>query len=126
MAETMKTAVFTGIKEIELQECERPVPKGNKALVKIDATAICTWEQRVYTGVNKVEFPFIGGHEIAAHIVELGDEVNRTEWAVEIKCCRATLQCRNCFIVKQETPRAVITLTIVHIWKECLIKEWVD
>ena len=31
MAETMKTAVFTGIKEIELQECERPVPKGNKA-----------------------------------------------------------------------------------------------
>ena len=74
MAETMKTAVFTGIKEIELQECERPVPKGNKALVKIDATAICTWEQRVYTGVNKVEFPFIGGHEIAAHIVELGDE----------------------------------------------------
>ena len=27
MAETMKTAVFTGIKEIELQECERPVPK---------------------------------------------------------------------------------------------------
>lgn len=24
-------------------------------------------------GVNNVEFPFIGGHEIAAHIVELGD-----------------------------------------------------
>lgn len=101
MAETMKTAVFTGIKEIELQECERPVPKGNKALVKIDATAICTWEQRVYTGVNKVEFPFIGGHEIAAHIVELGDEVNRTEWAVGDKVVvGATLQCRNCFYCK--------------------------
>ena len=27
MAETMKTAVFTGIKEIELQECERPSSK---------------------------------------------------------------------------------------------------
>ena len=29
-----------------------------------------------------------GGHEIAAHIVELGDEVNRTEWAVGDKVVR--------------------------------------
>lgn len=101
MSEIMRTAVFTDIRKIELQECERPVPKGNKVLVKIDATAICTWEQRVYTGVNKVEFPFIGGHEIAAHIVELGNEVNRQEWAVgDTVVVGATLQCRNCFYCK--------------------------
>lgn len=101
MSEKMRTAVFTDIKEIELQECDRPIAKGNKALVKIDATAICTWEQRVYTGVNKVEFPFIGGHEIAAHIVALGDEVNKNEWAVGDKVVvGATLQCRNCFHCK--------------------------
>ena len=98
MSNVMRTAVFTDVKKIELQECERPVPRGNKVLVKIDATAICTWEQRVYTGVNKVEFPFIGGHEIAAHIVEMGEEVNRQEWAVGDKVVvGATLQCRNCF-----------------------------
>ncbi len=67
MAETMKTAVIYRIKENELQECERPVPKGNKALVKIDATAICTWEQRVYTGVNKVEFPFLEDRDCSAY-----------------------------------------------------------
>lgn len=101
MEEKMKTAVFKGIKEIELQECERPVPIGNKVLVKIDATAICTWEQRVYTGVNKVEFPFIGGHEIAAHIVEMGDTVNLDEWHIGDKVVvGATLQCRNCYYCK--------------------------
>lgn len=101
MNETMKTAVFTDIKEIELQECERPVAKGNKVLVKIDATAICTWEQRVYTGVNKVEFPFIGGHEIAAHIVAMGEDVNQAEWNIGDKVVvGATLQCRNCYYCK--------------------------
>ena len=101
MSNVMRTAVFTDVKKIELQECERPVPRGNKVLVKIDATAICTWEQRVYTGVNKVEFPFIGGHEIAAHIVEMGEEVNRQEWAVgDQVVVGATLQCRNCFYCK--------------------------
>ncbi|MDD3184019.1 MAG: zinc-binding dehydrogenase [Anaerostipes sp.] len=101
MSEKMRTAVFTDIKEIGLEECDRPVAKGNKALVKIDACAICTWEQRVYTGVNEVEFPFIGGHEIAAHIVDLGDGVNTNEWSVGDKVVvGATLQCRNCFHCK--------------------------
>lgn len=66
MSETMKTAVFRDVKKIELETCDKPGAAGNKILVKIDASAICTWEQRVYTGVNKVEFPFIGGHEIFA------------------------------------------------------------
>ncbi|MDQ0203240.1 zinc-dependent alcohol dehydrogenase [Pectinatus haikarae] len=97
----MKTAVFTGIREVGLQECKTPVAKGNKVLVKIDACAICTWEQRVYTGVNKVEFPFIGGHEIAGEIVSMGDDVNKTEWTIGDKVVvGATLQCRNCYYCK--------------------------
>lgn len=101
VSETMKTAVFTDIKEIGIQVHERPKAKGNKVLVKIDASAICTWEQRVYTGVNKVEFPFIGGHEIAGHIVEIGEDVNQTEWKVGDKVVvGATLPCRNCYYCK--------------------------
>lgn len=99
--ETMKTAVFRGVKDIALETCERPEANGKKVLVKIDACAICTWEQRVYTGVNKVQFPFIGGHEIAGHIVALGDEVNQSEWSVGDKVVvGATLQCRNCYYCK--------------------------
>ena len=97
----MKTAVFTNIREIGLQECETPVVKKNKVLVRIDACAICTWEQRVYTGVNKVEFPFIGGHEIAGKVVAMGDEINKTEWKIGDKVVvGVTLPCRNCYYCK--------------------------
>ncbi len=101
MNQTMKAAVFTGVGKIELQECPRPDVQANKILVKTDATALCTWEQRVYTGVNKVEFPFIGGHEIAAHIIELGEGVNRNEWHIGDKVVvGAYLACQQCFHCK--------------------------
>ena len=93
--------MFRDIRQIELEICEKPKASGNKILVKIDASAICTWEQRVYTGVNKVEFPFIGGHEIAGHIVEMGEDVDHTEWAIGDKVViGATLPCRNCYYCK--------------------------
>lgn len=101
MCKTMKTAVFTDVKKIQLEECKRPAAKGNKAVIKVDACAICTWEQRVYTGVKKVEFPFIGGHEIAGEIVELGDELDKNEWHVGDKVVvGATLPCGNCYFCK--------------------------
>lgn len=101
MNSKMKTAVFTDIKQVGLEEYDRPSASGNKVLIKVDAAAICTWEQRVYTGVNKVEFPFIGGHEIAGHIEEMGNEVNKNEWSVGDKVVvGVTLPCRNCFYCK--------------------------
>lgn len=101
MSETMKTAVFRDIKKIGLESCEKPKAAGNKVLVKIDASAICTWEQRVYTGVNKVDFPFIGGHEMAGHIVEMGEDANQTEWSIGDRVVvGATLPCRDCYYCK--------------------------
>ena len=100
--ETMRIAVFTGVRQIQVETCARPKATGNKALVKIEATAICTWEQRVYTGVNSVEFPFIGGHEIAGYIVAMGEDMNRQEWAIGDRVViGATLQCRNCLYCKE-------------------------
>ena len=67
----MKTAVFYGIEDLRIEECPLPEVSEKKILIKIEACALCTWEQRVYTGVKKVDYPFIGGHEIAAEIVAL-------------------------------------------------------
>lgn len=101
MRESMKTAVFNGVKNIEIETCDKPKATGNKVLVKIEACAICTWEQRVYSGVKSVEFPFIGGHEIAAEIVELGDDVNQSEWSIGDKVVvGVTLACRDCYFCK--------------------------
>lgn len=101
MCDRMRTAVFTDVRKIEIQECKRPIARENQVLVKVDACAICTWEQRVYTGVKKVEFPFIGGHEIAGHIVSIGDKVNQREWNIGDKVLVGVAQsCRNCVYCK--------------------------
>ncbi|MBO1306103.1 alcohol dehydrogenase catalytic domain-containing protein [Enterococcus sp. 669A] len=97
----MKTAVFYGVEDLRIEECATPEASANKILIKIDACAICTWEQRVYTGVKKVEYPFIGGHEIAAEIVDLGSEIDQKNWKIGDKVVFGTnLACGNCEFCK--------------------------
>jgi NADPH:quinone reductase-like Zn-dependent oxidoreductase len=43
-------------------------------LIKIKACAICTWEQREYSGVQTL-YPLAGGHEVAGELVEMGKKV---------------------------------------------------
>lgn len=101
MAEIAKTLVFTGVKEIEIREYEIPEVPADKVLVKVDACAICTWEQRVYTGVKKVDFPFIGGHEMVGKIVAMGDHVDRRQWKLGDTVVAGTmLACKNCYQCK--------------------------
>src|SRR5690625_904659 len=78
----MKAAVFTEIDNVEIQEIEKPVPGKGEVRVKIKACAICTFEQRVYKGLLKVPFPFIGGHEVAGVIEEVGENVDSKRWKV--------------------------------------------
>lgn len=97
----MKTAVFYGIKDLRIEECDLPEVSENKILIKIEACAICTWEQRVYTGIKKVDYPFIGGHEIAAEIVALGSSIDKTKWQVGNKVVFGTnLACGDCDFCK--------------------------
>jgi len=73
---TMLVGVMTGPGAIEMHEVEIPTPGVNEVLVRIMATAICTWEQRSYSGQQSNKFPFVGGHESAGEIVALGPGVS--------------------------------------------------
>ncbi len=101
MSEMAKSLVFTGERQLEIREYPIPEVSGDKILIKVDASAICTWEQRVYTGVKKVEFPFIGGHEMSGRIIAMGKDVDRRQWAVgDMVVAGVTLPCRNCYRCK--------------------------
>ena len=73
---TMRVGVMTGVRNIGLQDVAVPEPGAGEILVRIRATAICTWEQRSYTGAQENSFPFIGGHEIAGEVARLGPGVS--------------------------------------------------
>jgi len=74
--EQMRIGVMTGPGQIEIREVATPRPAVNQVLVRIRATAICTWEQRSYSGQQSNKFPFLGGHEMAGEIVEIGHGVS--------------------------------------------------
>lgn len=74
MTATFKRSVFVGPRQIRIDELEIPEPGPRQALVKVKACAICTWEQREYTGEEPF-YPLYGGHETAGELVALGSKV---------------------------------------------------
>ena len=69
---TFVAGAITGVGKVELVDIPTPTPGYGEALIRIEATAICTWEQRTYSGAQSNKFPFIGGHEIAGTVVSFG------------------------------------------------------
>src|SRR5579864_6824908 len=73
----MRAAVLVAPRNLELRDFPVPRPGPGQALVRLRATALCTWEQRTYQGIQHVQTPFVGGHETAGVVAALGEGVGR-------------------------------------------------
>ncbi|HHY93960.1 MAG TPA: zinc-binding dehydrogenase [Firmicutes bacterium] len=67
-----RRVVITAPRKLEILEEPIPEPGPGEALVKVRAVALCTWEQRTYTGAQRDSYPLLGGHEIAGVVEKLG------------------------------------------------------
>ncbi|QRN85945.1 zinc-binding dehydrogenase [Clostridia bacterium] len=76
----MKVGAITGIKEAKVIEIAKPKIKSDEVLVRVKACAICTFEQRIFDGTKNYGYPYLGGHEVAGVIEELGSDVNENAW----------------------------------------------
>jgi 2-desacetyl-2-hydroxyethyl bacteriochlorophyllide A dehydrogenase len=74
VTETYKRSVFVGPRQIRVDDVPLPEPGPRQALVKVKACAICTWEQRMYSG-DEPSYPLAGGHEVSGELVKLGSQV---------------------------------------------------
>ena len=98
MDNKMNAAAITGINQINLVQVKRPEPGPNEILLRIHACALCTWEQRVFSGVKRLPLPHIGGHEIAGEIAGLGTGVDPTKFPLGAKAAGRTLRaCGSCY-----------------------------
>ena len=96
----MRTAVFTGVRNVEVHTYDTPKIEDDKILVHLEACGICTWEQRVYSGKINVNYPLIGGHETAGRIEAIGKHVIG-DWKIGQKVVvGVTLPCRECYFCK--------------------------
>ena len=71
----MKAAVITGVNSIDVTEVPDPIAGPGEVVVRMRGAGLCTWEQRAYTGQQKIDYPFLGGHENAGEVVEIGPGV---------------------------------------------------
>ncbi|HEY1297900.1 MAG TPA: zinc-binding dehydrogenase [Chloroflexota bacterium] len=72
---TMRAGVLVAPRALELREFDLPRPGAGQVLVRVRATALCTWEQRTYAGIQDIKTPFVGGHESAGVVAAVGDGV---------------------------------------------------
>lgn len=78
MSIKINAAVITSPGSVALRQFETPDLEQNEVLVRVKAVALCTLEQRAFSGMLKAPLPFLGGHEVAGEIAALGSGANRT------------------------------------------------
>ena len=81
----MKAAAISGVKQIEIVDVPMPVIGPRDVLLKIKSAGLCTWEQRIYTGQAKSDYPLVGGHENAGEIAAVGELVTNVNDVKENK-----------------------------------------
>jgi threonine dehydrogenase-like Zn-dependent dehydrogenase len=69
---TYRRSVISGPRQIDFDTAPIPEPGPRQVLVQVAAAALCTWEQRVYAGIDNRSYPLIGGHEFAGEVVAIG------------------------------------------------------
>lgn len=82
-----KVIAFTGVKELAILDHSIPELGPNDVLVHVRATALCTQEQRFYTGDKKVaNYPAIGGHESSGDVIAVGKAVKNCKVGDKVAC----------------------------------------
>lgn len=71
MAGEFWQAVIAGRREVKLERVPVPEPADDEVLIKVAYCAVCTWEQRVYSGVFQT-YPLAGGHEVSGVVQKAG------------------------------------------------------
>jgi len=90
----MKAAVITAVNKVEVVDVPMPEIGPRDVLLKIKSAGLCTWEQRIYTGQAKADYPFLGGHENAGEIAAVGELV--TNVTVGDRVTMGSSSCGSC------------------------------
>lgn len=93
--DTYKVSVLEDKGKVVIHELEKKQPEKKQVLIKIDSCAICTLEQRFYTGVMN-RYPFAGGHEAAGVVEAVGEEVKNVAPGDKVTV-RLLTSCGECY-----------------------------
>ena len=72
---TYRRSVIVGPQQVEFEDVAIPEPGPRQVLVRVAAAALCTWEQRVFAGIDNWSYPLVGGHEFSGEVMAIGPGV---------------------------------------------------
>jgi threonine dehydrogenase-like Zn-dependent dehydrogenase len=99
---TMRAGVLVAPRALELREFSLPRPGPGPVLVRVRATALCTWEQRTYQGVQEIKTPFVGGHETSGVVAAIGEGVSSVQ--VDDHVTLGPVACDECYYCRRGFP----------------------
>src|ERR1051325_3114340 len=99
---SMRAGVLVAPRTLELREFRLPLPGPGEALVRVRATALCTWEQRTYQGIQAVKTPFVGGHETAGVVAAVGAGVSLARTGDRVTL--GPVACDECYYCRRGYP----------------------
>ena len=95
---------------------ERPEPRPGEIQIRIRTCALCTWEQRVFTGEKQTPLPLVGGHELAGEISSLGDGVNPEQYPIgTCVAARVVKMCNSCYYCRRGEPTQCVELNTFRL-----------
>lgn len=98
MADKMKIVAITGDHEASCIEADKPEPGKGQIRMRVEGCALCTFEQRMFTGVVPVPLPFIGGHEVAGFIDAVGEGLKPENYPIGKRIAARTFySCGHCY-----------------------------
>ena len=72
---TTKAIVIEDVDTLNIEQLPMPEIGDYEVLFKSRACSLCTIDRRAYKGARKTEYPFLGGHECAGEILQVGKGV---------------------------------------------------
>ena len=96
-----RRSVIVGPNQIEFEDVPLPQPGPRQVLVRVAAAAVCTWEQRVYTGVDNWSYPLVGGHEFSGEVVAVGPGVTQVLAAGDQVAIAGLRRCGECWACRR-------------------------
>jgi L-iditol 2-dehydrogenase len=98
----MRAGVLMAPRTLELRSYPVPVPGPGQVLVQVKATALCTWEQRTFQGIQDIKTPFVGGHETAGVVAAVGDGVHLLKVGDHVTL--GPIACDECYYCRRGFP----------------------
>ncbi|MEY8292820.1 alcohol dehydrogenase catalytic domain-containing protein [Carnobacteriaceae bacterium 52-44] len=105
----MKSIAVIENKKVDILESSLPKIYDEEILVKLRGCMLCTFEQRIFSGVVPMPLPFIPGHEIVGEVAHLGKRVDSKDWEIGQKVViRLLNSCGECYYCRRNFPNLCV------------------